>query len=655
MRILYTLINLESSMHTTPPLQPIRVDYIPTASGNRPPFQIQLQVTPTVSPYLQQLGARVCEDIQANANASVVRQSLYYRMSHNRFSNNDYLELVMFAAEIMHAAMVVKGLTPDAAMSEAVTDAVGIAAASEPNMPGNERMWPSLPPGLQQAITDWIAHFKQVQALIQHSRQINSTGYPQAQPQYGQSYGQPFAQPQPQYGQPFGQPQPQPYYQNPQPQYGQPNPHAGLAHNPISRVASTPTSRNFNEPSLTNVRAGGARSNVVAAAVPTPPKPEVLMQPVIADGYVQQLKDLHEGKPLPDGVFCAVYWLRRSVAYFSYVNGVATNFVVDKDQCTMRYTDHANERLLRSRSGFVSNLEPRYAETDKVLEAMSQQRTVEDLLVEFELKQVEGAVTTDVNVDIVADVSISCLVNLNNSTDYHGIADDAFNLLGLNLSVEDSLVSYTGVNFGPKPYESTVVIENDLRVCKTHTGLQTGLDKIRRNAALYYWESIDNDVTAYANELLQTTCGVDLRMDCYTDEVEELLEMLDKDNPDAYDVFTTICLRKIQTVVLDNNSTQLWRDVSECTDGDGKTCLSRAIVEDISLLPVTSTDLDLGCMQNVGLVSARHTPSLYKAARHRIDNAHPRTRWIKFITLDKVVLYIYDTIGGGVLIANQPF
>ena len=636
-------------MHTQ--YNPTPIPYVNTSGGARMPYVLQLQVSPNMQPYVQTIGAKLLETVQSEAHLSVLRQSLHQRLAQNGFYNKEFVDLATFAVNFAESLECFDHMEKRKAHDQAVHDVVQIAAASEVTIPGNERLWASLPPEAQAVVNKWLNYGAEV---MRRADQMQATR--QHQPA---GYGAPMASYTPQGGYPQGgypqQQTNQPYYQPGGINRNQPP----MGTRAIEQMAAAPT-RNFNQPNINEVRAGGMRSSVSDSATPLPsPRPttEVAMTPlVLEDGYHQQLRsDYGDTKPLPEGSYPGIFNLETAVAFFAFKGGVVSNFIVDKDQCSMRYTDHRNEQLLRGRTETVRRFTPNYQNTDAVLEAMTKQQSVTDMLAELEKRQADESVTGDVN--IVADVLIPCLVNLNNSTDYHNVASLAMDQLELPLSIEDSTITYTGINFGPKPYNAEVeAIETKLRNARSHDEMCDLLTLMRdKLVPLYYWEQLDLAITQHVNELLQTMLGIESRMDCYTEEVSELTDIIAKEYPAALERFNVTLLRRIQVVTLDNDSTHLWRDVYDCTDGDGVTCKSLTVLEDITLLPVTSTDINLGCLGNVGVVTAKATPNLYRAARHRIDNAHPKTRWIKFITLDRIVIYIYPTSDGGVLAANTPF
>ena len=637
-------------MHTNQN-RPVNQPPVNTSHGSRMPWVLQVQAPPEVQPYVQRIGARLLDNIQHNANSSIIRQSLYYHMSPNGFYNPEFIDLAQFAVEYVDALMYLDRLDIEAAINLAIEEVGTIAAASETQLQGGDQMYRSLPGEMQQLVINWIQHLQTV-VKSKIARTQDSRRFQQPAP-VGQ-YGAPMASYNPQGGYPQGgypqaQPQ-QPYYQPGPINRNQP------ITNSISRMAAAPTSQSFNNSTMVEVRGGGIRSSVSDSAVPAPmPKVSTPTPTMPADGYHQQLKaDYPDGKPVLEGVYCGVFNIHSSVAFFAFRDGVAKNFIVDKDQCSMKYTDHRNEQLLRGRTIAVRHLTPDYPAADAVFEAMVKQQSVNDMLAEIEKRQADATVTGDV--DVVADLLIPCLVNLNNSTDYHNVANLAMDELELSVSVEDSTITFTGIDFGAKPYsEGAMQLQTEMRSARTHEELRALLVRVRDTTPLYHWEQLDVAVTEYVNELLQTMMGIELRMDCYTEEINDLIDTLMVDYPEALDRFNTTLLRRVQLVVLDNDSTHLWRGVFDCTDGDGKTCHTLTTLQDITLLPVTSTDINIGCMDNVGVVSPKATPNLYRAARHRIDNAHPKTRWIKFITLDRMVIYVYATSDGGVLVANQPF
>jgi len=631
-------------MHTQY-IQPVNPNqFVNTSNGSRMPFTPQLTVSPNMQPYVQAIGALLIDNIQNGANTSVIRQALYHHMAQNGFYNKEFTDLLQFAVEYAEVLEYMDRLDGRTAQIKSVEEVTQIAAAAEVTLDTTHRLWNAMPPEMQQHVQSWLQYAPSV---------MNRTDQMRQQQRYQQQAAQPYGAPMASYNTGGGYPQPQP--QQPYYQPGGINRNQStMANRAIEQMAAAPT-RTFNQPTINELRAGGTRSSVVEAAVPTTTAaPAAPLAP--ADGYHQQLRsDYGDEKPLPEGIHPGVFCMSTAVAFFAFKGGVASNFIIDKDQCTMRYSDHRNEKLLRGRSDTVRRFTPDYPAADAVFEAMVKQQLVSDMLADLEKRQADATVTGDVN--MVVDVIVPCLVNLNNSTDYHSVASMAMEELGLAVSIEDSTITYTGIDFRHKPYNDDVAnLETEMRNVRSHEDLRKCLVLMRdKMAPLYYWEQLDVAITQHVNELMQTMLGVEARMDCYTEEIGEMLDMIHDDYPDTMERFNTTLLRRLQVATLDNDSTHLWRSVYECVDGDGITSQAMTIVEDITLLPITSTDIDFGCMGDVGVVTAKATPNLYRAARHRIDNAHPKTRWIKFITLDRIVIYVYPTSDGGVLIANKPF
>lgn len=333
-----------------------------------------------------------------------------------------------------------------------------------------------------------------------------------------------------------------------------------------------------------------------------------------------------------------IYFYETSMGFVDFINkshGVYNIEGVDVD-----YIKHRNYHLLKSTTQHGDEA----ADSAKFLQTLANAAMVSDVQTVLDNLAVErNEVKIDesnmLDFDIVANVNLGPVELIGG--DYHSTAVISAASAGLNIDIDSSVVrmaTHTSSDWNIDR-KTCRAFYNILRTATRWTDISNEMIALRKIVPLYVWHGIDQYMLSVFNEInmIELDSGVYID-DSFTASLVECGKIINtnlgKDITaylnDGLQLFKErICFEPLST------------DDNAAADED---TLYLVTSEDITLLPILSKDIKLACPTEVGTVDKVATPELWGLIDLTYKSAGKNTRWIKFITSDLAVLYVYRSI-----------
>lgn len=623
--------------------QPIAPQMLVQGPPGRPTFIPQVQCRPEMQGKIGQITGILQAEIQQKANNSIQRQAFFYVMSPNMFQNQNFVGMVQ--RTISYAEYLVFGCNVgyDEAVNQAIMDTIMIEISMI--VMSDQRISSQLAQDVIMTCQNWIAKRTEIAQQIANWQRMGGGQMGMVQPMYQQQ---------------------QPTYQQQQPMY----PHAGGYMPPVGYPQQTQRPPVQRQVQALHGDSMGQPSGDPWVSIPTPPpaapKPASTQAPqptpvplseeemeleelkqhlttVNGSTFIRQINKLKPFWPKPVKpflMFPAVVIHNSVNAYWRFTDGKVTSHLAkssDDIMKTLDYTLHENDKYLKARTAEVRNKEPDQGAAKAALGKVVTQATIDELLEKLEQ---QNTVKVDDFVVVMEGARLDHPIARTETTDYHalvtGMIDDK-----LELDVESCTVSYTaltmqGWSFGPSCAETALA----LGTAKTLPKLRETLYSLRSTVAYYYWDMLDSVVTKHFNAILRAGLGLDLKIDSFCEDLDDVIGYLQQHCPDRLSILLNKGFQQLRdsTCHMDNT------DVLKAAGMEGLDSPTYVLIEDVTLLPVTSVDLGLVCPGEQGVVTHHSSPELYQALKARLKHRHPRTRYTKFITIDNQAFWVYESL-----------
>lgn len=605
--------------------QPVQPHMFVQGPPGRPSFIPQVQCRPELQGYIVRVTAVLQDEIQKRANNSIQRLALFYTMWYNNFQNQQFVKMVQYTLD--YAEYLVFGCNLDfenalnQAMMEMIQIEIAKVIAADPNLQQQ------VTPDVITVCQSWLAKRQEIANWIgNYQRMGGAAGRMQAPQQ-----------------QMAGFPQAGSYPQQMPPQHG--NRQIQMLHSAGNTSQST-------DPWV-SLPAQPATPIVEAPKAIPEPAP-TLMNPmadhvvhVNGAAFVRQITELSPvwPKPVKPYLMFPLVVIGHDVnAYWRFHDGKVTNYTASAQDDIMKKLDyalHENDKYLKARTAEIRNKEPDQAAARTALASVVQQSTIDELLAKLES---QSTVQIEENVLVMEPARIERPLLRSDTADYHamvtGLIDDK-----LELDVESCTVSFTAVtlmgwSFGSSCAETALAMGS----ARTIQKLREILYSLRSSVAYYYWDSLDAIVTKHLNALLRAGLGLDLSIDSFCEDLDDLIGYMQQHAPDRLQLLMTRGFQQLRDTTCHLDNADIMRDAGVTVGETDSTPPTYVLIEDVTLLPVTSADMGLVCPGEQGVVTSTTNPAMYGALEARMKRRHARTRYMKFITLDNQAFWVYESL-----------
>jgi len=420
------------------------------------------------------------------------------------------------------------------------------------------------------------------------------------------------------------------------------------------------------------VRTGRQAEPVAAPAAAEPAQltvdlkklPKVLQQ-LKANGSAANL--VHPGAYLPMFIYgeqAAIYHRTDFKDYF-----LSSVFPLSKltEEMKLKYSDHATERFLMARTSAVRDASPDRDKARKALQEMQRAKRVEDLLAAHEAEAATDGAKESLSK--MHAVNLTAPIVALPDDDLFGLAEVQLQNAGLqDYSLDELIVSFTLI----RPPRWTISDDGDdtrvkaarrLSTAKNWVQLRTMFDSLRDYIPLWNWEEIHKRVVEHINDILNTNFNLGgAAITSFVDDLEELQQILSEESEELMAAWNGPAFTEVRQSTLNATNDELTRrlvlgltdDVSALIDEttaelmrvtSGQETDPRKLacfydVEDVTLLPFTSTDLAFACVEEIGYLSEEATPELLSVVRKRYRDLERPIRTMRFMTTDGMSFFV---------------
>jgi len=240
------------------------------------------------------------------------------------------------------------------------------------------------------------------------------------------------------------------------------------------------------------------------------------------------------------------------------------------------------------------------------------------------------------------------------SGDYHAMATTALAEVDPSLTPENSVVSMTVVDVWHWQIteETAVILARAMGKSKTWIDLRNSLFALSGSLPFYFWDQLEKAITRQVNEHLFVGLETDLSIASFVDNIEEVLNILRDEMPDLLKIFNNQCLKRTLATTACFDNTDVIRRINNLSD-DAAVPQAFVTVEDVTLLPIYSSQLSFCGAGNLLLVNQGVTPELFSAIQHRFKTKRKDVSVVKLITLDNATYYAFESVVGmAVMLGN---
>lgn len=359
--------------------------------------------------------------------------------------------------------------------------------------------------------------------------------------------------------------------------------------------------------------------------------------------YNQYVQQFHYVPIWMNGVHVATY--QRNVGETYYTTAVIPLDALTETQ-KMRYEDHATEIYMKSRTGDIANNRSvTGAAALKTLEELAQTKRANDLLKEVQSSEPVVPIEEAMRVE---NLTISEVLSARSTDDdYLPLAMNYLESIGLtNIDVENSIIHFMvrTADAWKSSDPDIVSIATQMVKAENWHQLRERFVTLREYIPLYNWEALHKRTISHINEWLALAINSDIKVDSFVDDIDEVLDLLKDDGDQFLKAFNTQGFKAIRSVTLNGirNATLGGEVISEPTE------VVYGTTEDITLLPLTASDLSFCCVNEWGFVPEGVFPGFHAALATRADTRPDAVRHHKLITSDNCVFYVMRS-------AIQPF
>lgn len=664
----------------------------PTPNTGVPFMNSANTLRPRIQPYAKAIGAVLTKELQDTQNISPMRQVLYRSCSQSQFANQLFIEMFAFAAMLAEYYMACNASDEIAVTNASMATVRYYAATMLQNCQGQVTQ-----EQYQQA-NALINEFNQMRGAVQTFINSNPVANVQqmmqgmpTQQQWGggmgamsnvdprlggnQFAGGGFATPmipgmQPQNfaltGMPGMQPQNQLGFQGGGMNTSQQvNPMVVASQTPVRTTEGTLVARKKQEEQMampiTAVvdrkpivmsEIGTVKLNPMAKLVdiPSPTAGSVVLGSITAPSESTQLvvvgqdvilySDANyepEKRYLGYGVHPVVIDTSVSVGYVDLNTGsYGAHFEQEPD---VEYLKHRNFHLLQPR-----NKRAKDADNTDYMEAIRNAAMVADVkttLERLESERNEVNLAPDAVMDYTAIVNVHLGLVQVTDKQYHVSALREAHAGGLNVDIDNSIVRMTAMTSSDwclaaahKPFIDAITKSS------RWLDISNKLMEMKARMPAHIWYEIDDYLMRVYNEInmIELDSGVFIN-DSFCESLLEAGKDISSNLGGDCSYYLGDALMRFKDRILFDNGALL----DPATDKDNP-AYSLTTLEDVTLLPIDSSQIYLACPDRVGTISPTATPELYGLVELTYKSARPNVRYIKFITRDGGTLYVFKSL-----------
>lgn len=304
------------------------------------------------------------------------------------------------------------------------------------------------------------------------------------------------------------------------------------------------------------------------------------------------------------------------------------NFIADKDDEKVKYELHENQHLLK----------PRTAVPSVVLQLASKNKA-QDAVIKAAVEKLTG---THYELEFFKDMTFDVLRipdYIPNGGNYH---DSVVSYcLGNDNDVDletmcfiATFVQFEGYTFGEQLCALLRNVANSTTVVK----MAEAMHSLQKDMALYNWSTIDRRMTDHLNEWLYRQSVHAPAVLSFTDNVKSLCSELAQEFPDILEALNTTFLEEIANTTLSLDNAKVFAEIMEMEEVGSERL---AIYETVALVPIVASQCDISVGGNLSLITKQALPELHAFIERTQLFADKRTRYVKIITLDNCVMWIY--------------
>lgn len=384
------------------------------------------------------------------------------------------------------------------------------------------------------------------------------------------------------------------------------------------------------------------------AGTPQKPKLKNLVQQTsttLLDGYLEP------------NVYPLIYILGQQVPYWVKKDKIYLNTIFDISHVMenkMEYAEHATDLLLMSRTASVRDATPNNTAAKEAAERLRSAERVEDLLQRLEKQSAEGSpIKTGEPINIILNGFIAPI----QEGDYWAPAQSRLaELPGLEAGVEDAVIAYTVAT--PAQWSvtdpKTGSLMKSMTTARNWDELKALLIALRDPILpIYYWEMLHTAITDHINYYVNVVLNVDVSIGSFIDDLSSLDAEIEKESETIQSLFNGACRDVVDAVANCMRHDLLTEVTGEEWPSDAYSILT---LDNVILLPVTTTDLSLACAGEIGVVTEQTIPWLYAALRKVTTEMSTgnAVRYTKLVTSDGGIYYIEpNRLYDGFVITNH--
>jgi len=608
---------------------------------------------------------------------NILRLALWYRMANGNYSNQEFVSLLTKTVDYVDCLIGTnQASTIEQAITQAAGDLTSCYAAREMQL--NPAFNASLTDADRNNALQWINYFGQISNMVQtYMNRVNqmNNGYGMINNGQQQQWQQPQQQQwgnQQQWGGgntggTWGVQQ----HQNSQQMGYSGGGNVGWG----SAAAGGPVSTTSGRGSDLLAAVGGAEQPIQPLPVTQQqPQQQQVQQPVVVvpatpqhtaptitfNGgevtyAVQQVRGITDPVQFLGNTPPVLYIGGKHVAFYAYGKNGFMNYVTLKEDAALDYIKHETEHLIKPRHSAVRSMGYDPAEAARVLKEIEAARKLTELKKKLEKAgKTAGDGSTETLAEHGPSIQIVDPVLDDMSGDYHAMATTALAEVDPSLTPENSVVSMTVVDVWHWQIteETAVILARAMGKSKTWIDLRNSLFALSGSLPFYFWDQLEKAITRQVNEHLFVGLETDLSIASFVDNIEEVLNILRDEMPDLLKIFNNQCLKRTLATTACFDNTDVIRRINNLSD-DAAVPQAFVTVEDVTLLPIYSSQLSFCGAGNLLLVNQGVTPELFSAIQHRFKTKRKDVSVVKLITLDNATYYAFESVVGmAVMLGN---
>lgn len=371
---------------------------------------------------------------------------------------------------------------------------------------------------------------------------------------------------------------------------------------------------------------------------------------------VQQTSMTMQHGYLPPNVYPLVYVLGEQVAFWVKKDDIYLNTIVSTEEAkekNMDYKDHATDLLLVSRTADLRDATPDKESAFDAAKRLQQLERVDALLARIENQSTDPSLA--IKEGAQCNLVLSGYIPPITGDDYWAPAQNRLSEIpGIYSGLEDAVVVYTVA----QPYAWSV---NDTKSSALMQSLYNSKNWNEMKALLicmrppilpiYYWEMLHTAITDYVNFYVNVVLNVDVSIGSFVDDLDSLEAEIDKEQEVVKKLFDAGC-REVCNAVIHCMRHEILEEITHVEWSKDVYCI--VTLDNVILLPVTTTDLSLACASEIGAVTATSIPWLYKALDAVFPQLQLGARYNKLVTSDGGVYYVMQNkLYEGYIITNH--